>query len=531
MAGKYLGDEFDIHGGGLDLRFPHHENELAQSSAIGQTVRPVPGCTTRWSPRPARRCRKSLGNGAIVRNVVERVRPIELRYYLVAVALPVRGGVLRWCAGRRRRRVPADRGLRTTGPPSSRRRGCRAGGRAAAGLRRRRWTTTSGRRPRSPHCTTPSARATSWSTTGISAALRENLASVRAMLGRARAGPAGRAVGVPDRGVRTAHRGGGRAGVGAAGAAAGRPGAQGLRRVGRDPRPAQGAWRRRRGHPAGASLDDRRARRQPEGADVPGSSQRKGAIRKKPRRATRPPDPVAGSAAAWRARARPRRRWTRTGAPGAHKRRPKARAKTASKDRSEPRPRPAGQRTTLSRVGVRPQPGRRGAAGRASRSSALYVAEGSRTGRAAAGGAPIAVEHGISVLEVPRTELDRMTSGAVPTRALALQIPPYEYAHPDDLLEPCVRRRPGAADRRARRCHRPAQPWRDHPVRGRVRRARRRGPGAPRGIDDGVGVEDLRRRGGPDPGGPGDEPGPRAQVLQGRRPARSSGWTWAATWT
>ena len=36
MAGKYLGDTFDIHGGGIDLRFPHHENELAQSTAAGQ---------------------------------------------------------------------------------------------------------------------------------------------------------------------------------------------------------------------------------------------------------------------------------------------------------------------------------------------------------------------------------------------------------------------------------------------------------------------------------------------------------------
>jgi len=35
MAGKYLGSEFDIHGGGLDLRFPHHENEMAQSNAAG----------------------------------------------------------------------------------------------------------------------------------------------------------------------------------------------------------------------------------------------------------------------------------------------------------------------------------------------------------------------------------------------------------------------------------------------------------------------------------------------------------------
>ena len=35
MAIRYLGPEFDIHGGGLDLRFPHHENELAQSRAAG----------------------------------------------------------------------------------------------------------------------------------------------------------------------------------------------------------------------------------------------------------------------------------------------------------------------------------------------------------------------------------------------------------------------------------------------------------------------------------------------------------------
>ena len=41
MASKYLGEEFDIHGGGLDLRFPHHENELAQSQAAGQRFAPL----------------------------------------------------------------------------------------------------------------------------------------------------------------------------------------------------------------------------------------------------------------------------------------------------------------------------------------------------------------------------------------------------------------------------------------------------------------------------------------------------------
>jgi cysteinyl-tRNA synthetase len=83
MAGKYLGTEFDIHGGGLDLRFPHHENELAQSTAVGQKFARF------WMHNAlvtaaGEKMSKSLGNGAIVRNVVRRVRPIELRYYLVS---------------------------------------------------------------------------------------------------------------------------------------------------------------------------------------------------------------------------------------------------------------------------------------------------------------------------------------------------------------------------------------------------------------------------------------------------------------
>jgi cysteinyl-tRNA synthetase len=82
MAGKYLGEEFDIHGGGLDLRFPHHENELAQSTAIGQRFARF------WMHNAlvttaGEKMSKSMGNSAVVRNVVERVRPIELRYYLV----------------------------------------------------------------------------------------------------------------------------------------------------------------------------------------------------------------------------------------------------------------------------------------------------------------------------------------------------------------------------------------------------------------------------------------------------------------
>jgi cysteinyl-tRNA synthetase len=83
MAGKYLGTEFDIHGGGLDLRFPHHENELAQSTAVGQKFARF-WMHSALVTAAGEKMSKSLGNGAIVRNVVELVRPIELRYYLVS---------------------------------------------------------------------------------------------------------------------------------------------------------------------------------------------------------------------------------------------------------------------------------------------------------------------------------------------------------------------------------------------------------------------------------------------------------------
>jgi cysteinyl-tRNA synthetase len=82
MAGKYLGDEFDIHGGGLDLRFPHHENELAQSRAAGRPF------ARYWMHNAmvntnGGKMSKSDGSSIFVADVVRRVRPIELRYYLI----------------------------------------------------------------------------------------------------------------------------------------------------------------------------------------------------------------------------------------------------------------------------------------------------------------------------------------------------------------------------------------------------------------------------------------------------------------
>ena len=81
MATKYLGSAFDIHGGGLDLVFPHHENELAQSHAAGDPFA-MYWMHNAWVTAGGEKMSKSLGNGLLVSVLVQRVRPVELRYYL-----------------------------------------------------------------------------------------------------------------------------------------------------------------------------------------------------------------------------------------------------------------------------------------------------------------------------------------------------------------------------------------------------------------------------------------------------------------
>lgn len=83
MAGKYLGAEFDIHGGGLDLRFPHHENELAQSSAAGRPFARYwmhNGLVTTRGEKMS----KSMGNSALVSQVTKDYPARAVRLYLVA---------------------------------------------------------------------------------------------------------------------------------------------------------------------------------------------------------------------------------------------------------------------------------------------------------------------------------------------------------------------------------------------------------------------------------------------------------------
>ncbi len=83
MAAKYLGPAFDIHGGGVDLRFPHHENELAQSRAAGQPFASY-WLHNAWITTSGEKMSKSLGNSLLIPAVLERVRGIELRYYMVS---------------------------------------------------------------------------------------------------------------------------------------------------------------------------------------------------------------------------------------------------------------------------------------------------------------------------------------------------------------------------------------------------------------------------------------------------------------
>ncbi len=81
MAHAYLGQEFDIHGGGLDLIFPHHENEIAQSNAAGYKFAKT-WMHNAWVTTSGEKMSKSLGNSLQVVEILKKVRGIELRWYL-----------------------------------------------------------------------------------------------------------------------------------------------------------------------------------------------------------------------------------------------------------------------------------------------------------------------------------------------------------------------------------------------------------------------------------------------------------------
>ena len=83
MTLSTLGETFDIHGGGLDLRFPHHENELAQSRAAGFEF------AKHWMHNglvtvSGQKMSKSLGNGVSVEELFEQGNPAAVRYWLAS---------------------------------------------------------------------------------------------------------------------------------------------------------------------------------------------------------------------------------------------------------------------------------------------------------------------------------------------------------------------------------------------------------------------------------------------------------------
>ena len=83
MATKYLGPTFDIHGGGVDLIFPHHENEIAQSRAAGD------GFARYWLHNglltvDGEKMSKSVGNVVLLPDLLAKARPVEIRYYLAS---------------------------------------------------------------------------------------------------------------------------------------------------------------------------------------------------------------------------------------------------------------------------------------------------------------------------------------------------------------------------------------------------------------------------------------------------------------
>ncbi|MEV6106108.1 cysteine--tRNA ligase [Streptomyces sp. NPDC051940] len=81
MAHKYLGRAFDIHGGGIDLIFPHHENEIAQAKAYGDDFAKY-WMHNAWVTLSGEKMSKSLGNSVLIADMLQRWRPIVLRYYL-----------------------------------------------------------------------------------------------------------------------------------------------------------------------------------------------------------------------------------------------------------------------------------------------------------------------------------------------------------------------------------------------------------------------------------------------------------------
>lgn len=83
MSMKYLGDTFDIHGGGHDLIFPHHENEIAQTEALTEKQMAKYWMHNGYINIDNEKMSKSLGNFVLVKDLREKISPEILRFFML----------------------------------------------------------------------------------------------------------------------------------------------------------------------------------------------------------------------------------------------------------------------------------------------------------------------------------------------------------------------------------------------------------------------------------------------------------------
>ena len=84
MSYKYLGEEFDIHGGGYDLVFPHHENEIAQTECMSGKPMARYWLHNGFITINQEKMSKSLGNFFLLREIVDKFNAQVVRFYLLS---------------------------------------------------------------------------------------------------------------------------------------------------------------------------------------------------------------------------------------------------------------------------------------------------------------------------------------------------------------------------------------------------------------------------------------------------------------
>ena len=85
MAGKYLGETIDIHAGGQDLTFPHHENEIAQSEALHGEPMAKYWMHNGYLNLNNEKMSKSIGNVVLVHELIKQIDPNIIRFFMLSV--------------------------------------------------------------------------------------------------------------------------------------------------------------------------------------------------------------------------------------------------------------------------------------------------------------------------------------------------------------------------------------------------------------------------------------------------------------